>query len=798
MRQILFIPFLFFYNCLSAQNKLSGNISDKQAPISDVAVLLYRGADSVMLKSTITDSVGRFGFEDVSIGRYFLKTYHARYRDTVINISSEFLSGHLPLSINLAQKSEVELKEVSVTYKKPLIERKGDRLVFNLENSIASVGGDALDALSKTPGVRVNNENISIVGKSSVRIMVNDRLLELSGGDLVNYLKTLSADDISAIEVITNPSAKYDAEGNSGIINLRLKKNSKEGWTIGFRASYIQATYPNAAGGATFDYKKNKLTLHSNLSGNEGATAPLSQLFVFYPQQSWYQTDQRKDYAKNMSGQAGIDYQLSKNSVAGISYSGSSGRPDMKEGINTPIYNAGNILDSSLRTSAFTNRKTAYQSVDAYYQCKLDTAGKKISVDANYSVFFDSRDKAYTSQTFDDANSPVAASYKQYKSDGTQQGDIFTLKADADIPMKNYALSFGGKMTVINNTSGYSFYNSVNGYYIPDTTQSNNFFYTEQVQALYASIDKTIEKWEIQAGLRGELTETKAYSPTLDFTSTSQYFKVFPTFNINFKNDDNNTFSLNYGRRIDRPSYWDLNPFKWYFNQYSTAQGNPYLQPSYNNNLELDYNYKDFLTVGVYYSLGTNLQDRILVVSNSSDTQTNIIRNFLTTNSYGLNFTYIFNKLKWLESNNQFQLFYTQSVSDLPETIHILHGMSEYLSSSNSIMLNMQKTISGEVNFWYQFAGIDGVDKSSRFYNLDIGLKLKTLHKKMEISAAGGDIFRRSTGTYYTSVNGISQVAHNYFDSRVLRLTIKYKFGNDQLKPTAHQAGNQEEAGRIK
>ena len=798
MKLLLLIPFLAFSCSLQAQTRLHGTITGQHLVVEGANVLLYRMPDSALQKVAITDSSGRFDFEPVPPGNYFLKTYASGFRDTSIKISSILLAEEKPLNIDLSGKGEVVLNEVAITYKKPLIERKSDRTIFNVENSIASIGGDALDALSKTPGVRVNNESIYIVGKSSVRVMINDRLLEISGTDLVNYLKAISADDVSAIEVITNPPAKYEAEGNSGIINLRLKKNSKEGWTIGLRSSYIQATYPNGSAGATVDYKKNKLTLHGNLNGNQGATAPFSELDVFYPQQSWYQTDQRKDYAKNISGQAGADYQLSANSVVGISYSGSSGLPNMKEDINTPIYSTNHILDSSLRTAAFTNRTTSYQSMDAYYQCKLDTIGKKVIVDANYSIFSDSRDKVYTSQTLDDLGQPLATSWKQYKNEGSQQGDIFTVKADVDMPFGKYTWSFGGKATVINNTSGYSFYNSVNGIYVPDTTQSNTFFYTENVQALYASVDRTIKKWELQGGVRGELTETKAYSPTLDFTSTSQYFKVFPTVNINFKANDNNTFSLNYGKRIDRPSYWDLNPFKWYFNQYATAEGTPYLQPSSNNNLELDYTCKDFFTAAVYYSLGTNLQDRILVVDNSSDTQRNIIRNFLTTNSYGANFTYIFNKLKWLESNDQFQVFYMRSVSDLPETIHMLHGMSEYLSSANSFVLNKQKTLLAELNFWYQFAGIDGVDKSSSFYNLDVGVKVRTLHKKMEISANVSDIFRSSTGTYYTSVNDISEVAHNYFDDRRLRLTVKYKFGNDQLKTNTHLAGNQEEAGRIK
>ncbi len=331
-----------------------------------------------------------------------------------------------------------------------------------------------------------------------------------------------------------------------------------------------------------------------------------------------------------------------------------------------------------------------------------------------------------------------------------------------------------------------------------DTTQSNKFIYQENVQALYASIDKTINKWEIQAGLRGELTETKAYSPTLDFTSNNQYFKVFPTLVANYKVNDINSISLNYGKRIERPSYWDLNPFRWYFSQYAYAEGNPYLQPSYNNNLELDYTYKDFLTASVYYSLGTNQQDRILVVSDNSDTQKNVIENFLTTNSYGANITYIFNKLKWLENNNQVQVYYSQTVSSVPETIHRLTGMSANISSTNSIILNKAKNILGEVSFAYQFAGIDGVDRNSSYYNIDIGMKLRTKNKKLEVSAVVSDIFKTNSPIYYSAVNNINQEFNNYFDDRRFKITIKYKFGNDQLKTIQHQAGNQEEAGRIK
>ena len=235
-------------------------ISNKSKPVADVNILLFRLPDSFLIKGVLTDSIGAFEFNDLSSGNYFIKTYRDGFRDSIIEIPGSSFS--TPLHVELVLNMGASLKEVAVTYRKPLIERRSDKLIFNVENSIANIGGEALDALSKTPGIRVNGDNISIVGKSSIRIMINDRLLEISGPDLVNYLKSISSDNISAIEVVTNPSAKYDAQGNSGLINIRLKKNNKEGWSVGLRSSYIQATYPSAATGVNVNYKKKKIAIN--------------------------------------------------------------------------------------------------------------------------------------------------------------------------------------------------------------------------------------------------------------------------------------------------------------------------------------------------------------------------------------------------------------------------------------------------------------------------------------------------------------------------------------------------------
>jgi len=261
--------------------------------------------------------------------------------------------------------------------------------------------------------------------------------------------------------------------------------------------------------------------------------------------------------------------------------------------------------------------------------------------------------------------------------------------------------------------------------------------------------------------------------------------------------DDKNIFSLSYGKRINRPSYSWLNPFRWYTDPYAYSEGNPFLQPSYNNNIELSYTYNNFLTTGLSFSKETNKFDQIVFVQNNSNIQINEPLNFITGYSYIWSNSVSFEKLKWLENNSQFSLYYMQSNSSIPQTQQSVEGWGAYMSIDNQFIFNQKRTIICAVNFWYQFPAVDGVDKSSAYYNIDAGLKFLLKKGKIQIAVNTVDIFKTNKPVYYSLVNNIKQQYNNYYDTRQFKLSVRYSFGNAKIKKEDHQLGNQEERDRV-
>ena len=270
---------ILFQNQVFSQIKISGQIkNEKNNPVEFIEIQL-QNKDSIIFKSELTNAEGKFILETEK-GEYSLlvRQLGGIYHKQKINVNQDTYIG----IINITEK-EQQLQEVVITSKKKLIEKKVDRLVFNVENSISASGGDAIDALKLTPRVKVQNEQISMIGKSGMLIMIDDRIIQLSGDDLINYLKTLKSDDIKSIEVITNPPAKYNAEGNSGILNIKLKKAKNDAWNASVRTLYQQASYPTGAFGTGYNLQKNKITLTTNFTYSDGSNAPFESSVINYP-----------------------------------------------------------------------------------------------------------------------------------------------------------------------------------------------------------------------------------------------------------------------------------------------------------------------------------------------------------------------------------------------------------------------------------------------------------------------------------------------------------------------------------
>ena len=683
-----------------------------------------------------------------------------------------------------------------ITAKKPTIKRKVDRLIFNIENSIVSSGGDAIDVLQKTPGVRVDGSSIGLIGKSAVRILINDRLSPLSGEDLANYLHTLSSDDIAKIEVITNPPSKYEAEGNSGLINIVLKKVKRDYFGGNIRSTYRQATYSSVFLGSGVTYQKNKLSLFTNVNSGDGSIQVSETNKIFYSTQSWDTDTKIRYFRKFISGRVGIDYDITDKTSIGVQYLGANSRPSNKEQTATNIFNNSNSIDSLLLTKANSDVKTYYHSLNGHLKTELDTLGRSINIDVDYFTYKNNQNRNNTTETFQNGNL-VDNTTDIFRNTSKQNPMSFTTRVDVEWPTKLSNIEFGGKLSYIKNNSDVGAFNFINNTFVIDTNQSNIFEYKENIQAIYASASKSLEKWDFKIGARLEFTQTEGNSITLNQVNKNNYNKLFPTVYITHNPNDNNSLSLSYGKRINRPNYRELNPFRWYSNPFSYTEGNPFLQPSFTDNFEVSHTFKSNLNTSFYVSITEDGQDQITLTNSNDNIQATIRRNFLEEYALGISQSYTFKKIKWLETYLQYDINYSKINSALPNTIAEQDGFNFYGGIDNSFTFNKDKTFLGELNFWYSSPGVSGVDYITESYSVDLGLKGLFIEKNLQLKLVVSDIFRTNQNTIRSLVNGINQEYRNYYDNRQLILSATYRFGNKKLRSKRKQFSNEEERRRA-
>ena len=781
---IAFLLIILFQNQVISQIKISGQIKDeKNNPVEFIEIQL-QNKDSIIFKSELTNAEGKFIIETEK-GEYSLlvRQLGVIYHEQKINVIQDTYIG----IINITEK-EQQLQEVVITAKKKLIERKVDKLIFNVENSISASGGDAIDALKITPRVKVKNDNISMIGKNNMSVMVDDKLILLTGDELINFLKSIPSDNIKSIEVITTPPAKYDAEGNSGLINIKLKKSKLNQWNASLRSSYIQSTYPKGSFGGNFDYQKNKLSLYSNLNYVNGSNAPVETNKIYYPLGLWNEENKRRDFQNSVNGRIGADYKISEKFSVGMQYLGSFSKPKIAENSLTTIYNQTNSqIDSYINTLSENLGKNNNHSLNLNSTVVFDTIGKKMNINLDYFKFKNDDNRIFNTINLLSANNTSLQDIQNYSA-----------KIDFEHPLKWINLSYGGKLSFIKTQNNVNYFDTTLGTPIFDPTQSNEFNYDENTQAIYLNGTKKLnEKWETQLGFRLENTQTEGVSKTLNQKNTNSYAKLFPTFYLTYTPNEKNSFSINYNKRINRPSYNRLNPFRWYSNPFSYTEGNPFLQPSFSNNLELNYTFNDNWSNSIYYSHTDNGFEQITIVDNTDNIQKTIAQNFFKTTIIGISESYTYNKLKWLSSTFSFDWNYSKSESLIPITNQNLNGSNAYFSISNDFNLNKNKTLLFNFSYWYNFKGTSDLDKNNAYSQLDASIKYFAFDKKLQISFNANDILSTNRPIYTSFTNNIQIDYKNYYDVRLFRLSLVYKFGNKNINVEKKEVGNQEEKERT-
>lgn len=802
--RLVFLFLLFTsFEVLYAQSRISGTIvSASYSPIPFAAVTLKRTTDAIEHISQ-TDSTGTFSFNKVTNGTYSINITCIGYEPYNLRFD---VSHDTSFTLQLQQNNK-QLDEVTVTGIKSSIERSADKVVYNVGSSVTATGSDALQAIGQIPGVRINNNEISIAGKGVTRVMMNNRIIPLQGEDLTRYLKSFSANQITRIELVTNPSARYEAEGDAGLINIITKQSKLQGYSgnlqltskyyaPGESSVYGIRTFGEVSGSANLAYNWNRWSVYGSFNHVRDRHLEGFQFDVYYPKKHWTQTDTGLYTHNAFTALAGVDYKASSSLTIGASFSGGRDKYDGSDNVRNPTYNTSGTLDSLLKTSAHYHPVALPAALNVYAIIKLDTIGRQLFLNADYFNYYRNDVSDFESNSYDDKENFKPQGKTQYFDRNKQNIVIYTLKADLDWPTRFATYSLGGKLSFISEYSNAFYYNKTNGSLVYNTNLSNEFDYTENTQAIYGSMSKEMGKWKLQAGLRGELTQTKGYSYTVQKTTLNNYLKVFPSLLAIYSANTNNNFSLSIGRRINRPSFWSLNPFKSLYTTYSYGEGNPYLQPEYTNNVQLSHDYKSIFQTALFANRTDNGFANVTIVSPDTNLVYTKPFNFIRTIRIGVSETVLLKLLNWWESSAMLSIYHTNAHSSLAN-IRSLKGMGAYLSSTNTLYFNKSKTVATAINFWYQFPEVDHIGKTFRYFKLDVGVKAATANKKWDVALNLNDAFRSSAMAYSYTVNGIAQTFTNFQIIRYWQLSLSYRFGNGQGTNKIRTSGNEEEKGRV-
>lgn len=772
--------------------QINGRVVDiNKKGIAFASVKMAGKNTTTISRFTQSDSSGYFKLRTEARGEYLL-TISAMGMDSVTVGLTLGGNNQVDLPELLMEQHTTRLQEVMITSRRPLIEQRIDRLVYNIGNSVTASGGDAVDALTKVPGVRVANQQVGIVGKSAMRLMVNDRLIEVSEKELISYLKSIRAEDIAAIEVLSNPPAKYDAAGNSGLINIRLKRNNTQGFSGNLRQGLTKSSYSAYSAGANLNYLAGGFSAFSSLNLENGATRSTENDRLFYPLQRRTGQSVSKDDDRSISARAGLDYQLNESSSVGLQYLGANSRPDSRDETRFDFMDLSSRLDSSLFTNGYNDNKINYHSINAHYLLALDTSGTKLSMDANYFDFNNNQKRSFSTIVRDGLGQEIVQSRYAAITPADQRIKVYTAKLDLEKPYQFANLAAGAKLTMINTDNSLSMTNTISG-----SQQSDLFVYKERIQAVYGSAQRKFgDKWEAMAGLRMEFTQTQGHSLSLGSQTRMDYYQLFPTAYLMYRGDADHTFTLNYGKRINRPGYAKLNPFRWYFNPIYYMEGNPFLRPSFNQNMELGFSYKDRLILKLDAALTRDGFGQVIQVTAGDAVQAIVNENYYSSRQVGFLASYHLSLFKFWESANQFYAYYNHTRSLYPGLQPRTRTLSAFGTSNNSFRLNSSGSMFAEVNLSYQLPRKLELFEFSASSQLDLGLRADVLKKKFQLSFSVADVLGSNRPVNTTYTNGIKQEYRNYYDTRRARFSVIYKFGNSKIAARKRELGNEEERER--
>jgi hypothetical protein len=794
-------------NAQSGTASLSGTVLEQGDKPADAAtVLLVKASDSSIQKMTLADEKGNFIFENIVPENY-------RIWITLIG-HKDYKSDNIALADKPVQFSTVklesdgaQLQEVNVTSRKAYIERKADRTVVNVDALISNAGTSALEVLEKSPGVRVDqNGSISLKGKDGVMVLIDNKPTYLSGTDLQNYLRALPSSSLEQIEIMTNPPAMYDAAGSAGVINIKTKRNKNNGLNGNLSLSYNQGKYVRSNNSVNLTYRTGKInafatigyTLHNSFNDldiNRRYKNTDESTQSYFEQNTYI-----KNTANFINVKTGLEFNQNEKTTWGIQLNGQLRSGNQSNDNTSNILNASKQLDSSI--IALNKEKSNFKNggVNLNYRHQFNKNGRELTVDADYIAYQD-----HNNQVFDNTSYlPNGTISLKDRLDGSLPAhiDIYSIKSDYVHPLeKGYVLSTGVKASYIktDNLAAYDY--TANNITAPDYDKSNNFIYKENISAAYLNLSKDFKRLSVQAGLRAEHTNSDGHQlgnvMKPDSAFTRSYTSLFPTFFLSYKVDSagNHQFGLNYGRRINRPYYQDLNPFISPLDKFTYYVGNPFLKPAFTNSVELSYTYHNRITATLSYGNRSDEVNETIEIKDGTyySRPGNIGKVIVKTLSVDANFE----PASWLEFHCYTEVSNIHSISDFYSGK--LNTEGTYWFIQPIFQFKLGKGFTAELIGRYITDVTNAQFISGANGSINTGLQ-KTLGKRTTLKLGVNDIF-------YTAINKgiINNLANteasynNRFDSRQFVFTFNYRFGGANGTARKHNGtGAESETERVK
>lgn len=789
----------------ATKGKVSGAILDeKSQPFPFVNVLLLKAKDSTLAKGLAADENGKFLFDEVDSGEYLTLISMVGYQKSYSKKFSVFdKSVNLP-SFTLQPESQA-LNEVTVTAKKPFIEQEIDRTIINVENSIVSAGATALEVLERSPGVTVDQQNdrLQLRGKDGVIVQIDGKQTYLTQAELVNLLRNTPSDNIEKIELITNPSAKYDAAGNSGIINIKFKKNKNFGTNGNFSigGGIASPGYGRGNGSLALNNRKGKVSLFGTASGFEGEGFNRQVIYRAIPYEgktTTFNMDSKSDWrSRNYNYRVGMDYFATDKTTIGVLFSGFyNAWKNPIRATDAEILNDDLSLQQTYHTDMTANNHMNNISANVNLKHQFNDKGKELTFDVDY-VQYDSKGYNFLDTRYFNPNGTPTGETDIVRNNMPALINIGVAKLDYMQPIGKGKFEAGLKSSYVKSDNNMIF-ETFGDVWQLDPSRTNQFKYTENINAGYANYNGQFNsKTKFQLGLRAEHTHAIGNSVTLNSIRDRNYLNIFPSVFVSRNLDSSNVLNLSYSYRIDRPNYQSLNPFEYYLDPYTFQKGNPNLRPQYTHSFQLVHVYKSFLNTTLAYSRVKDMIADEVPMLVPEKNQTYVTSENLDNQNYlSLTISAPIPVKKWwnIQTNvtaayNHYQTFYRNAPFDMK-----IFTYNAFVNNTFTLPKNWTAELSG----WYNSPAIYGLLSSKSQGAISLGLQKSLMDKKATIRLSVQDPFWTNKFRGTTKFEDIDLRVKSTWPSRQARITFTYRFGNQNVKTRQRNTGSDDIQSRVK